>query len=604
MAPPSATFCTVCAAPRHGDDRCASCGAPFQAPSAAGPARLDGRAARADEPRRVLARRVAVLLPPLLIVGLLVAGFARYQAGQTRAAEWYAQAEAAVAAGRYTAAADLFAAAGDYRDAEARRATALATYRSIYLDAAAALDGGRYDEAIALLLPLARRFPGESDATLLLAQARAAREQALRDAADSAARAGDWLTAEQALTDLAAMTGDPAIAAEVDTVRRDHAPLVLARSDGLYLVGPDGEGERLVTNAVPATQPSWSPDRTRIAFASPDPTERESADLWIVNVDGTGLRKVAERVASYRWAIWSPDGTRLAYSSFATFDTFLNRGTIGVRLVDLTSGVETDLTGGRWPYATSPTWSPDGSRLAFVTRAVTSLPDQPLQLGGGGIQVIELATGTSRSLTGDRLPDAWRVVWNPRSDLMLVSTRPWDEGYGQPEDLFLLDAVTGDLTPLDASPALVSGAVWSPDGERYAYVELDRAILHVGTPGRPAGWIRLRHPTSDILTWSPDGQAILAVSRDAWTPSLVIRFDGPLTTQTSVALDFTADFYAAAPPQWSPRNPTQPPTAPTTGGTAHDPGVPAAPTPAPDLTTHRRPPPPRLDALQSSRTMP
>jgi Tol biopolymer transport system component len=537
----------------------------------------------------VLARRVAALLPPLLIVALLAAGFARYQADQTRAAEWYAQAEDAEAAGRYTAAADLFAAAGDYRDAEARRAAALATYRSIYLDAAAALDAGRYDEAIELLLPLARRFPGESDATLLLAQARAAREQALRDAADAAARAGDWLTAETVLAELAATTGDPAVAAEVDAVRRDHAPLVLARSDGLYLVGPDGDGERLVTNAVPATQPSWSPDRGRIAFASPDASERESADLWIVNVDGTGLRKVAERVASYRWAIWSPDGNRLAYSSFATFDTYLNRGTIGVRMVDLTTGVETDLTGGRWPYATSPTWSPDGSRLAFVTRAVTSLPDQPLQLGDGGIQVIDLATGAGRSLTGARLPDAWRVVWNPRSDLMLVSTRPWEEGYGQPEDLFLLDAVTGALTPLDTGPAHVSGAVWSPDGERYAFVEIDRAILRVGKPNRPGGWIRLDYPTSDILTWAPDGRALLAVSRDAWTPSLVIRFDGPVTTQTSIEIDFTADYYASAPPQWSSRNPTPPAVAPTTGGTAHDPSVRAAPAPVPDLTSHRRP---------------
>jgi Tol biopolymer transport system component len=586
MAVFHATFCTACAAPLLGGERCAACGAPIRAPAEVAVA---ARSPKGGRSRPAWTRRVVTLLPPVLALAIVLSGLVRYQAEQTRAAERYAAAEAAEAAGHYSAAAELFAAAGDYRDAEQRRAAALATYRTIYLDAAAALDAGRYDEAVALLLPLARRFPGESDATLLLAQARAAWEGSLRQRADEAARAGDWLGAERALAELAAASGDPAVADELTALQREHSPLVLARDDGIYLVGPTGADERLITNAVPATQPAWSPDRSRIAFTSPYPTEREAADLWVVNVDGTGLWKVAERVASYRWALWSPDGTRLAYASFAQFDTSTSRGTIGVRVVDLATRVETDLTSGRWAYAASPTWAPDGNRLAFVTRVVVSPPELSLELGAAEVLELDLTTGTSRSLTGNRLPDAWRVAWNPRSDHLLVSTRVWNDGFSRPEDLYLLDAASGALSAIEDGPALVSGAVWSPDGSRYAYVDLDRAIVRVGTPGKPEGWVRLLHPTSDVLTWSPDGRALLAASPDPWAPSLLLRLDGLGPPQAPVELAFTTDWAAAAPPQWSPRNPTPPAAAPTTGGTAHDPARPIASGPVPDLTSHRRP---------------
>jgi hypothetical protein len=92
-----------------------------------------------------------------------------------------------------------------------------------------------------------------------------------------------------------------------------------------------------------------------------------------------------------------------------------------------------------------------------------------------------------------------------------------------------------------------------------------------------------------VLTWSPDGRALLAVSPDAWAPSLLLRLDGLGPSQTPVELAFTADWAAAAPPQWSARNPAEPVAAPTTGGTAHDPARPIASPPVPDLTSHRRP---------------
>jgi dipeptidyl aminopeptidase/acylaminoacyl peptidase len=197
-----------------------------------------------------------------------------------------------------------------------------------------------------------------------------------------------------------------------------------------------------------------------------------------------------------------------------------------------------------------------------------------IQLGNGEVQVLDLRTGEARSVSGNRLPQAWRVSWNPVSDQMIVFTRVWQDAYGPyPTDLYLLDAETGALTTINDGPTSVSVAYWSPDGRRFAYLDEDRQTLRIGTPGRQEGWILLDHAVSDVLTWSPDSGSILAIAPDAWTPSLLVRLDGSTTTQTAIDLVYLLDWYNAAWPQWSALNPVSTSSAPSAGGTAHDPDV-------------------------------
>lgn len=63
--------------------------------------------------------------------------------------------------------------------------------------------------------------------------------------------------------------------------------------------------------------PAWSPDGTRLVFAS----ERSgSADLWVVNADGSSLRQLTrdpDRDERQPW--WSPDGTLIAYAQYVWF---------------------------------------------------------------------------------------------------------------------------------------------------------------------------------------------------------------------------------------------------------------------------------------------
>lgn len=521
--------------------------------------------------------RILLTIPLLaaLGVGFVAAGAQRTE--ENRFAARYAEAEAAERAGRFALAAQLFADAAGYRDADARAITAQESYGATIGAGAAALDAGRYDDAITLLDPLARQHPGDREVAALLAQAHADRMNALLASAEDAMEGGDWLAAER--TYGALLTEDPAnteIAERLAWVQREHAPILVGREDGIYLVGPDLDDERRIASFESTTQPVWSPDRTQIAFTVADEDQTLFGDLYVVGSDGMGLTQVARRVAAFRGVSWSPDGTTIAYSSFVDYDRRSGVGQVGLRMVDLATRVETDLTGKRWEYALSPSWSPDGKRLAFVHRTLD--PDETARRdqGYGGVQVLDLATRTFTDLTGgDRnLHMASLVSWSPEagSERLIVQTKGESIGYApDPTDLYSLDATTGEVAPIHTTRAVVTQAVWSPDGSRFAYVE-EGAKLYIGfwqAGVLRQGTIKLNSPTSSTLTWSPDGSAMLLAAPDGWTPSLLLRFTPERVVQKQLVVEFRMDYAESAPPQWTSRNEAFAAPRPS-GGTAFD----------------------------------
>jgi Tol biopolymer transport system component len=563
-------FCTACAAhnPRS-VSRCRSCGAPL------GPGTPPGVHAR--QRARTGIARILYILPVVALVLAALLGYGRYHADNASAAEAYARAEAALEVGQIEQAIDAFTEAGDFRDADGRRAEAialLAPYRSAYLDGVAALDAGRNEDAITTLVPVVRDLPDYKDASTLLEEARRRLEDDLLHQADLAEAQRDWLTADRALATLAAL--DPEnepIATRLANLRRTHAPLVLTQEGALYLVGPDLADERLITDEVSASFPTWSPDRSQVAFLSPKPNDYSGrTQLYVIGVDGTGLELIAENVVLDGWPTWSPDGSKLAFTAYnSATPTGTRREPTVIRIADLTTGTLSTITSSELPYVSSPSWSPDGKRLAFVAKDPSRRGSGPGYRNRGDVYLYDVAGEEMTNLTEQRVPNADRVAWSPTEDRLLIfavdRSTPWYER--ALTTITLLDLSTGAMEEYGNQSQSVGLPYWSPDGRAFAFLEGDQVIrIHWVESGE--AWVNVSRPVASILTWAPDGAALIAIASDPRQPSSLIPLDNGPGPVTDLHLTFDLASPWIGPPQWAPVKLLEPPGPPTTSGTGLD----------------------------------
>jgi TolB protein len=174
----------------------------------------------------------------------------------------------------------------------------------------------------------------------------------------------------------------------------------------IFVVTRDATGlfgglTNLSNNAQDDVMPAWSPDGLRLAFV----TDRSGfQDIFVVNANGSNVRRITAAdpelvVTTEWWPAWSPStlagGQRIAYSS-----TIDGTPDIWTTTVDATVVARERITG--TPDAdTHPTWSEDGTRIAFERRDVDT--------GEADIVVLTLSTRTIQtiSLPGQQLTPAW-----------------------------------------------------------------------------------------------------------------------------------------------------------------------------------------------------
>jgi Tol biopolymer transport system component len=122
----------------------------------------------------------------------------------------------------------------------------------------------------------------------------------------------------------------------------------------IYVMNRNKSGlRRLTNNPAEDRSPAWSPDGSRIAFTS-DRGGRVSPDLYTMKADGTDVQRLTTEFSN--WAPqYSPDGKQLVFQ--------MNRD---INVLDLATRTVRRLTFDP-QNGMGPTWSPDGKRIAFVT---------------------------------------------------------------------------------------------------------------------------------------------------------------------------------------------------------------------------------------------
>ena len=102
--------------------------------------------------------------------------------------------------------------------------------------------------------------------------------------------------------------------------------------------------------------PAWSPGGTKIAFTIRHERQR---DIYVINADGTGLRRLTDHSAEDHAPAWSPDGKQIAF--FSSRD-----GKRGTCLINSDGTDFKRLTEDNEDY---PSWSPTGSHIVFWSTA-------------------------------------------------------------------------------------------------------------------------------------------------------------------------------------------------------------------------------------------
>jgi TolB protein len=125
----------------------------------------------------------------------------------------------------------------------------------------------------------------------------------------------------------------------------------------IYIVNRDGTGLRRITNHPGAdATPTWSPSGNQIAFTS---DRTGPPQVYIVNIDGTGLQRISQESYCDR-ATWSPAPlNEIAYASRAG-------GGFEIRIFDFNTRETHAITDGVGSNE-SPAFSPNGRHIAFVS---------------------------------------------------------------------------------------------------------------------------------------------------------------------------------------------------------------------------------------------
>ncbi len=269
-----------------------------------------------------------------------------------------------------------------------------------------------------------------------------------------------------------------------------------------------------------------------IAFAREIDTDR---DIYVMNADGTSDLALTSGSGWDNWPSWSPDGSKIAFTCRNNIP-----GTGGGICVMESDGsnIERLTSADDW----EPAWSPDGSQIAFAS----------LRDGNPELYIMDADGKNPQRLTDNQVDD-WQAAWSPDGS-QIAFTSGLDGNW----NIYIMDLTDG-VPPADNAiiqltyhNAKDSFPVWSPDGLEMLFTTTrdgNEEIYLMNVDGTYHRRLTENEAYDDHADWSPDGSQITFISdRDGNREVFVMDMESKDSKQvTQTGIDIINDH-----PRWKP----------------------------------------------------
>jgi Tol biopolymer transport system component len=225
-------------------------------------------------------------------------------------------------------------------------------------------------------------------------------------------------------------------------------------------------------------------------------------EIFVINPDGSGKVQLTTNSVMDKQPAWSPDGSKIAFVSGAS-----PGGEIWVMNADGSNPVGiTDGTG----EVLNPAWSPDGTKIAFTR---TQCPPPPAYCGGGSgsSEYDELRTVNADGSNETEIlqsAEIYDLSWAPDGNRIALA---YDGSHYGPGSLVTVKPDGSNLTYLFGEYCYTSTPDWSPDAARLVFVSDRLTTINADGTNRSPPCGTGSTPVGQSPVWSPDGTTIAFV---------------------------------------------------------------------------------------------